>query len=246
MCPCTGTWALKPHWNHTPQSVHYTLILQNGCRLLYCNEDRTTAQQTRDALLSWLHNSGISSPLISGQQKLCTASIREWNSYVRSARRVVEKLHHCVWWGWPDSCGFYMWPLPFAWMCPCIVSVFLSVRSVCPSSEGVRCFSEIKLGLTQVPSWCLAQSHYTKVSSSSSNSTERIHPLLFWLFLCCYPPCHDSWLWAFCSSQARGHHRHEPPNKTQVCLLQDTKPAASPLPLSASENERSLSEKMSL
>ena len=66
-----------------------------------------------------------------------------------------------------------------------------------------------------------------------------------WQHFPCYPPCHDSWLWTSCLTQAINLHRHKQPNKTYACLLPRHRTSGCSLSphRSASENERSISEK---
>lgn len=131
----------------------YSLSTTLSCRPLGHNEDRTTAQQTRDALLSRLHNDGISSPSISGQQKLCTAFIREWEvvrsectlgrrktqPFVSTTRGALARLMRPI-------LAVFVFPHPRAWMWPCRVSFCLLCGS---PSEAVRYFSKNKLDLTR-------------------------------------------------------------------------------------------------
>lgn len=74
---------------------------------------------------------------------------------------------------------------------------------------------------------CFARCHKANVFGSSSNTLKCCWEDPSSVTSFCYPPCHNSWLWTFCPTQAINFHRHKKPNKTQACLLQDTDSVAS-------------------
>lgn len=146
--------ALKPH---TPVHPLHSDTAKHA--FIDCNKERTPRSTNQRCFVVLTPQQWNKLPvdfraaetLHSFHQRVKSRTSRVW---------VMEKLHHSRRFSSSDEADrtvlcFYMWPLPFAWMWPCSVSVFLSVCSVCP----LRRCSILLWQQTQVPFWCLAQCH---------------------------------------------------------------------------------------